>query len=61
MIISTHQLRFADDVADRVAFLHGGSIVEEGPAHQVLTRPRNPLTQRFLSIIDADKALEASA
>jgi polar amino acid transport system permease protein len=62
MIISTHQLRFADEVADRVAFLTGGSIIEEGPAHDVLTRPRNPLTQRFLSVVEADhKPLEARA
>ena len=62
MIISTHQLRFADEVADRVAFLTGGSIIEQGPAHEVLTRPRNPITQRFLSVVEADhKPLEARA
>ena len=54
MIISTHQLRFADEVADRVVFLSGGSVVEEGPAHEVLTRPRHPLTARFLSVMGAD-------
>jgi polar amino acid transport system permease protein len=59
MIISTHQIRFADEVADRVAFLSDGSILEEGPAHEVLTHPRNPLTARFLSVMQADKALEA--
>ena len=42
MIISTHQIRFADEVADRVAFLSGGSIIEEGPAHEVLTNPKQP-------------------
>jgi polar amino acid transport system permease protein len=61
MIISTHQIRFADEVADRVAFLNGGSIIEEGPAHEVLTKPRNPLTQRFLSVMEADKAPEVPA
>ena len=62
MIISTHQLRFADEVADRVVFLSGGSIIEEGPAHDVLTRPRHPVTQRFLSVVEADhKPLEARA
>jgi polar amino acid transport system permease protein len=55
MIISTHQLRFADEVADRVVFLSGGSIIEEGPAHEVLTHPRNPITQRFLRVMEADK------
>ncbi|MEA2829498.1 MAG: polar amino acid transport system ATP-binding protein [Bradyrhizobium sp.] len=56
MIISTHQIRFADEVADRVAFLSGGSILEEGPAHEILTNPRNPLTARFLSVMEGDKA-----
>ncbi|MBW7973168.1 amino acid ABC transporter permease/ATP-binding protein [Bradyrhizobium sp. BR 10289] len=58
MIISTHQIRFADEVADRVAFLNGGRIIEEGPAHEVLSNPRNPLTARFLSVMDADKTPE---
>jgi len=58
MIISTHQIRFADEVADRVAFLSGGAILEEGPAHQVLTNPQNPLTARFLSVMEADKVPE---
>jgi polar amino acid transport system permease protein len=48
MIISTHQLRFAAEVADRVLFLSGGTIVESGPAADVLNRPRHPLTARFL-------------
>jgi polar amino acid transport system ATP-binding protein/polar amino acid transport system permease protein len=61
MIISTHQVRFADEVADRVAFLSGGSILEEGPAHEVLTHPRNPVTARFLSAMEADKVPESTA
>jgi polar amino acid transport system permease protein len=55
MIISTHQVRFADEVADRVAFLNGGVILEEGPAHELLTNPRHPVTQRFLSVMDAER------
>jgi polar amino acid transport system permease protein len=58
MIISTHQIRFADEVADRVAFLNGGCIIEEGPAHEVLSNPRNPLTARFLSVMETDRAPE---
>jgi len=58
MIISTHQLRFADEVADRVVFLSGGTVVEDGPAHEVLTRPRHPLTARFLSVMGADSRVE---
>jgi polar amino acid transport system permease protein len=61
MIISTHQLRFADEVADRVVFLSGGSIIEEGPAHEVLTRPRNPITARFLNVMEANKPTVAPA
>ncbi len=61
MIISTHQLRFADEVADRVVFLSGGSIIEEGPAHEVLTNPRNPVTARFLNVMEADRPSVAPA
>jgi polar amino acid transport system permease protein len=61
MVISTHQLRFADEVADRVVFLSGGSIIEEGPAHEVLTRPRHPTTARFLSVMEAENPGAAPA
>jgi len=61
MIISTHQLRFAEEVADRVAFLSGGGIVEQGPARDVLLHPKNSLTQRFLSVMDAVKPLETQS
>jgi polar amino acid transport system ATP-binding protein/polar amino acid transport system permease protein len=61
MIISTHHLSFAEEVADRVVFLSGGAIAEEGPAQEVLTRPRHPLTARFLQAMGADHALERAA
>ncbi|WP_316226201.1 amino acid ABC transporter permease/ATP-binding protein [Bradyrhizobium sp. SZCCHNS3052] len=61
MIISTHQIRFADEVADRVAFLNGGVILEQGPAHEVLSNPRHPLTARFLSVMDAERPKDAVA
>lgn len=61
MIISTHQIRFADEVADRVAFLNGGVILEQGPAHEVLSNPRHPLTARFLSVMDAERQTDAVA
>jgi polar amino acid transport system permease protein len=61
MIISTHQIRFADEVADRVVILSGGSIIEEGPAHEVLTRPRDPVTARFLNVMGADRPLGEAA
>lgn len=53
MIISTHQLRFAEEVADRVIFLTDGHIVEDGPAHEVLSQPRNPLTARFIRVMSS--------
>jgi polar amino acid transport system permease protein len=58
MIIATHQLRFAHEVADRVVFLSGGSVTEEGPADEVLTRPKNPATARFLRVMGADSTTE---
>ncbi|WP_342050030.1 MULTISPECIES: amino acid ABC transporter ATP-binding protein [unclassified Cupriavidus] len=48
MIVVTHEMGFAREVADRVCFLHGGKIVEEGPAAQVLGAPRQARTQDFL-------------
>ena len=51
MIISTHQLRFAKEVADRVVFLSNGCVTEEGPAQEVLSHPRHPLTARFLQVM----------
>jgi polar amino acid transport system permease protein len=61
MIISTHQLRFAREVADRVVFLSSGTVTEEGPAQDVLSRPRHPLTARFLQVMGADAAAEVPA
>lgn len=48
MVVVTHELGFAYSVADRVLFLHGGGVLEEGSPSDVLTRPRMPATQRFL-------------
>jgi polar amino acid transport system permease protein len=58
MIIATHQLRFAHEVADRVVFLSGGSVTEEGPADEVLTNPKNPATARFLRVMGAESTTE---
>ena len=49
MVIVTHEMSFAREVADRVVFLDGGQIVEEGPAEQVIDRPREARTTAFLS------------
>ena len=48
MIVVTHEMGFAREVADRVCFLHSGSIVEEGSATQVLGAPTHARTQDFL-------------
>jgi polar amino acid transport system ATP-binding protein len=48
MIVVTHEMAFAKEVADRVLFLDQGVIAEEGAARDVLTSPRNPRTQDFL-------------
>jgi polar amino acid transport system permease protein len=49
MIIATHQLQFALDVADRVVFMAGGVVVEEGTSDQVINHPKNAITARFVS------------
>jgi polar amino acid transport system ATP-binding protein len=48
MLVVTHEMGFAREVADRVLFLDGGVIVEQGPAREVLDRPQHPRTQDFL-------------
>lgn len=49
MMIVTHEMGFAREVADRVIFVHGGRIVEQGPPHEVFDHPRHERTQSFLS------------
>lgn len=51
MLIVTHEIAFARDVADRVLFLDGGRIVEQGPARELILSPREPRTQAFLKQI----------
>jgi polar amino acid transport system ATP-binding protein len=48
MLIATHELSFARDVADRVCFLHAGVVHEQGPAAQLLDSPREQRTREFL-------------
>jgi polar amino acid transport system ATP-binding protein len=48
MLIATHEMSFARDVADSVCFLHDGQILERGDTTGVLSQPRRPETQRFL-------------
>jgi polar amino acid transport system ATP-binding protein len=49
MVIVTHEIKFARDVADRIVFMNGGVIVEEGPAEQVVEHPHEQRTIDFLS------------
>ena len=49
MIIVTHEMAFARDVADRILFMDEGYIVEEGPAHDLIDHPREERTRQFLS------------
>jgi len=48
MLLATHEMTFAREVADTVCFLHEGRLLEVGPPEQVLSEPRQPETQRFL-------------
>jgi polar amino acid transport system ATP-binding protein len=51
MMVVTHEMGFARDVADRVVFMDGGVVVEEGPPQQVLEAPKHERTQRFLKLV----------
>jgi len=52
MMVVTHEMEFARHVADRVVFMADGRIVEEGPPDEVLLRPANERTQRFLQMVE---------
>ncbi len=56
MVIATHEMGFARDIANRIGFLDAGVILEEGPPEEIFSSPREERTQRFLqSIIDAGR------
>ena len=48
MLVVTHEIHFAREVADRVLFLDHGTIIEQGPARELLSKPQQPRTQEFL-------------
>ena len=48
MLIVTHEMRFAGEIADRVLFMEGGRIVEQGPPDAMFSNPSDPRTRRFL-------------
>jgi polar amino acid transport system ATP-binding protein len=56
LVLATHEMGFARDVADRICFLDNGVILEQGPPSEMLSSPREPRTQQFLKrIIDAGR------
>jgi polar amino acid transport system ATP-binding protein len=48
MLVVTHEMGFAEDVADEVVFMDGGQIVEQGPPREILRNPQHPRTRAFL-------------
>jgi polar amino acid transport system ATP-binding protein len=56
MILATHEMSFAREVADKICFLDAGVILEEGPPDQIFSDPREPRTREFLSrVIEAGR------
>jgi len=53
MVIATHEMGFARDVADRVCFLDGGRVLEQGPPAQLFAEPSEPRTRQFLQRVIA--------
>ncbi|MDX8343384.1 amino acid ABC transporter ATP-binding protein [Rossellomorea sp. YZS02] len=51
MVVVTHEMRFAKEAADKVIFMDGGNIVEEGSPEQVFENPKNERTKQFLNLI----------
>jgi polar amino acid transport system ATP-binding protein len=49
MIVVTHEIGFANEAADRVVFMDGGTIIEQGRPGDILVDPRHPRTRAFLS------------
>jgi polar amino acid transport system ATP-binding protein len=56
MLIATHEMSFAREIADRVCFLDGGVILEQGPPQQIFSAPQEPRTRQFLQrIVEAGR------
>ena len=56
MVIATHEMGFARDIANRVCFLDAGAILEEGTPQQIFSAPHEERTQQFLQrIVDAGR------
>ena len=52
MILVTHEMQFAQAIADRIIFLDQGQIAEEGDAHSFFTNPKTKRAQEFLNVFD---------
>ncbi|HKY12350.1 MAG TPA: amino acid ABC transporter ATP-binding protein [Gaiellaceae bacterium] len=56
MLIATHEMGFAREIANRVCFLDGGVILEQGPPEQIFSKPQEPRTRQFLQrIVEAGR------
>ncbi|MEM9551111.1 MAG: amino acid ABC transporter ATP-binding protein [Pseudomonadota bacterium] len=53
MLVVSHEMKFAREAADRVVFMDGGRIVEEGPPEQIFSHPKQPRTQAFLARVSS--------
>ena len=56
MIIVTHEIEFAKSISDRVVFMDGGVIIEEGKPEDVIDNPKNERTKAFLKKLNANNA-----
>ena len=56
MIVVTHEMSFAREVADRVVFMDGGVVVEQGDPRQVISNPQHPRTRSFLQRMQREEA-----
>jgi polar amino acid transport system ATP-binding protein len=56
MVLATHEMGFARDVADRIYFMHEGRVLESGPPRDILSDPQQPRTRQFLQrLIEAGR------
>ena len=51
MLVVTHEMGFAREVADRVVFMYDGAILEEGPPQEIFTAPKHERTRQFLQSV----------
>jgi polar amino acid transport system permease protein len=61
MVVVTHEVRFARDVADRVVFMDEGRVVEQGPPSEVIDNPREERTRQFLRMVNRESERSGAA